>query len=337
MIYWVYFAILSVFIVLAGANLSKYGDVIAEKTGLGRAWIGLILLATITSLPELITGISSVAIVDVPNIALGDIMGACVFNLGLLALLDVLNGKQPLFHGVDRGHLLISGFGILIMSIAVVSILLGEYIPSLGHIGMYTPLIIITYFIGIKSAYEYERKAIEKAVVKAAEQLKYKEIPLKRALVLFGISAAVIIVAATFLPFVATHLAEMTGLGDTFMGTVFVAMVTTLPELVVSVTAIWIGAPDMAIANMLGSNMFNVLTLAVDDIFYTKGPLFLDIASSHAVTGLIAIIMTAVVIIGITFAPEKKSYLGVFSGSTILLAVLWILCIIVLYITNVGV
>jgi cation:H+ antiporter len=69
----------------AGVRLSYYGDIIAEKSGLSRGWVGLILLATATSQPELVTGLSSVTVARVPDIAVGDIMGSCVFNL-LLAV-----------------------------------------------------------------------------------------------------------------------------------------------------------------------------------------------------------------------------------------------------------
>jgi len=77
---WFEFIVCSGVIVFCGTLLAKYGDIIAEKTGMGRAWIGLILMASVTSLPELITGISSVTIANTPDIALGDIMGSCVFK-----------------------------------------------------------------------------------------------------------------------------------------------------------------------------------------------------------------------------------------------------------------
>lgn len=70
----------------AGVRLSYYGDIIAEKSGLSRGWVGLILLATATSQPELVTGLFSVTVARVPDIAVGDIMGSCVFNLLLLAV-----------------------------------------------------------------------------------------------------------------------------------------------------------------------------------------------------------------------------------------------------------
>jgi len=84
---WAGFIICTAAIVYSGIKLSKYGDVIAEKTGLGRAWIGLVLMASVTSLPELVTGISSVTFAGVPDIAVGDVLGSCVFNMLIIALL----------------------------------------------------------------------------------------------------------------------------------------------------------------------------------------------------------------------------------------------------------
>jgi cation:H+ antiporter len=77
---WLQFLACTAVIVFAGTRLTEYSDVIAEKTGLGRTWIGVVLMASVTSLPELMTGISSVVIFDLPNIAAGDVLGSCMFN-----------------------------------------------------------------------------------------------------------------------------------------------------------------------------------------------------------------------------------------------------------------
>lgn len=96
------FAVLSLMIGTSGYFLSLYGDVIAEKTGLGGTWIGFAMLATVTSLPELVTGVSSVTYVGVPNIALGDALGSCVFNLLLIVLLDFLHRELLSTPGLVR-------------------------------------------------------------------------------------------------------------------------------------------------------------------------------------------------------------------------------------------
>src|SRR3990172_12727625 len=123
LIIWLEFIFCSAVIVFCGVRLSRYGDIIAEKTGLGRAWIGLILMASVTSLPELITGISSVAIIGAPNIALGDVMGSCVFNLAIIALMDIFHGSDPIFHKAEHGHILSAGFGVVLIALASISIL----------------------------------------------------------------------------------------------------------------------------------------------------------------------------------------------------------------------
>ena len=303
---WFEFALCSAAIVFCGFNLSRYGDVLAEKTGLGRAWIGLVLMASVTSLPELITGVSSVALARAPDLALGDVMGSCVFNLAILSLMDMLHGPQPIFSKIEHGHILSAGFGVIMIGFSSVCILGGGLIPSLGGIGLYTPALLVIYGIGIRSVFLFEKKQIAKFVDEMARVVRYKQITGREAAIKYSLNAAVIVGAATWLPFIGARLATATGLGQTFFGAVFVAMTTSLPELVVSLAALRIGAADMAIANLFGSNMFNIFILAIDDIFYTRGPLLAEVSSTHAVTAFMGILMTGIAIVSLTFRLEKK-------------------------------
>lgn len=318
---WFELIVVSAVIVFSGIKLSKYGDVIAEKSGLGRAWIGLILMASVTSLPELITGISSVAIVGAPDIALGDIMGSCVFNLAIIALMDIFHGRDPIFHKAEHGHILSAGFGVILIGLASISILSNQNFPSFFHVGIYTPLIILIYGIGIRGIYYFEKRRIADFVGDLTEATQYDYITAKEAGIKYAINALVIIAAATWLPFIGDRLAEETGLGRSFIGTVFIAMTTSLPELVVSISALRIGATDMAIANLFGSNMFDILILAIDDIFYTKGPILADVSANHAVTGFMAALMTGITIVSLTYRLEKKAFLRLgWDAAAILLA-----------------
>src|SRR5688572_2783599 len=121
MFLWLQFAACAGVILISGTYLSKYGDIIAEKTGLGRTWIGVVLMASVTSLPELITGISSVAVYDLPDIAAGNILGACMLNLVMIPVLDALGGSAPISSRVHQGHVLTAGFGILLLGIVTLS------------------------------------------------------------------------------------------------------------------------------------------------------------------------------------------------------------------------
>lgn len=104
-------------IAIAGPLLVRYGGAIARLTGLSRSWIGLALLATATSLPELFTGISAVTLADAPNIAVGDALGSCIFNLAMLVALDALTPDPPIYRRIDQGHILTAGFGVFMVGI----------------------------------------------------------------------------------------------------------------------------------------------------------------------------------------------------------------------------
>lgn len=306
---WLLFILCSAVIVYCGTNLSRYGDILAEKTGLGRAWIGLVLMASVTSLPELITGISSVALAGAPDIALGDVLGSCVFNLALIALMDMLHGPTPIFARADQGHILSAGFGLILIGMAVLSIFVGGIMPALGSVGLYTPALVAVYAIGIRGVFLFEKKRIAKFVDRMAEAVRYREVATRDAALGYLLNAVVIVAAAAWLPFLGDRLAASTGLGRTFFGAVFIAMTTSLPEMVVSIAALRIGAADMAVANLFGSNMFNIFILAVDDVFYTKGPLLADVSPTHVVTGLAAVLMSGIAIVSLTFRLEKKTAL----------------------------
>ena len=303
---WIGFIICTSAIVYSGTRLSKYGDIIAEKTGLGKVWIGVILMASVTSLPELVTGIGSVTYGGVPDIAVGDVLGSCVFNILIIALLDTVYPVTPISAKAHQGNILSAGFGILLLSIAASSIFLGKAAAPMGWIGPYTIVFIVVYIIAMRLVFFYERRQIASFIKEIGSQLRYEEISEKEAVTKFIINAAVVVVAAFFLPEIGAGLAESTGLGQTFVGNILIAISTSLPELVVSLTAIRIDAVDLAVGNLFGSNIFNILILAIDDIFFVKGPLFSFTSPNNVVPALSAIAMTIIAIIGLTYRAEKK-------------------------------
>jgi cation:H+ antiporter len=307
---WLAFVVCTSAIFYSGVKLSRYADIIAEKTGLGRLWIGVILLAFITSLPEFVTGLSSVIIFKTPDIAVGDIFGSCVFNMLILALLDIFERSSPVSSRVHQRHTLSAGFGILLLSAVVVNIFVSGYkikaFDALGWIGFYTPLIIILYFVAMRLIFSYEKRSIAAFVKEKAEELRYKEVSTKTVYIGFSFNALIIVGAALALPEIGKSIAEITGLGQTFVGNVFIAIATSLPEVVVSITALKIGAGDMAIGNLFGSNIFNILILAVDDLFFVEGPLFSFISPIHIVCAVSAIVMMTIALIGLTYRAGKK-------------------------------
>jgi cation:H+ antiporter len=145
----------------------------------------------------------------------------------------------------------------------------------------------------------------------------------------YAFFASIIIGAALFLPHFAEKIAQATGLGSSFVGTLFLAASTSLPEIAVSIAAVKMGSVDLAVGNLLGSNLFNVFILFLDDVFYTKGHLLKDASPSHLISVFSVVIMSAVVIIGLTYHAKNKRYL--LAWDTLLILIIYIINIGLLY------
>ena len=315
------FTVCAALIARAGYLLSRSADALAEAHGWGRGWVGLALLATVTSLPELASGISAVAWVQAPNLAVGNALGACVVNLLFLVVVDALQRKQPMYREASATHLMSAGFGVVMLGFVALGLVTGQRVPAVLHVGLYSPLLLALYFLALKAVHGHERTAMAAAhsAQAAAEAPAAADGPagaeaaagpkpdVRREWRRFGLSAAVVLVAGSWLPGLADGLAQALDLSRSFVGTVFMALVTTLPEMAVTLGALRLGALDMALGNLLGSNLFNVTILAVDDACYVRGPLLADAAPAHAVTAVTALVMTGLVIIGLVMRPQGRA------------------------------
>lgn len=327
LIYGIGFLLCSLLIFYCGQKLSYYGDRIAELTGLGRAWIGLVLMASVTSLPELFVGISSSAIVQSADLAVGDVLGSCVFNLAILSFLDVLTRPSPLLGTASKNHILAATLGICLLSMVGVGLHLQYDTELLGWAGIIS--VIFVYLISVRLLYMYERQQIEEVVLPKTEPHPTNKLALKKAVLNYVGNAIIVIGAALFLPGFADHIANETGLGTTFIGTLLLAASTSLPEVAVSLAAVRMGAIDLSIGNLLGSNIFNILILSIDDIFYTKGNLLEDASDNNVISVFSVIIMSAIAIIGLTFHSKRKKFF--LAADTFVILLIYIFNMIMLY------
>ena len=304
---WLQYLVCLAIILFAGTRLARYGDAIAEKTGLGGLWVGLILLAAITSVPELVTSISSVALVGIPDLAMGTLLGSCLFNLTLIALLDFLYRKGPILSQVRRRHIASAAAGIVLISVAGGTILWGEALAvvKLAWIGVPSIVILILYLVAVRQLFRFERRH---PTPPESSKPRYADIPLKKVYFRFTLAALAVIGAGIWVSFVGDDIAVATGWGTSFVGSLFLAISTSMPELVVTIAALRLGATDMAVADILGSNMFNIAIIFAADLFYTGGSVLSSVSNSHLIIAAMTVTASLLVIIGLRFRRQRKLF-----------------------------
>ncbi len=301
---WIQFFLCAVLIVFAGSKLTRNAAIISENTGIGSAWIGALLLPLATSLPELVTTLSAVAL-DSPDLALGNILGSCLFNLALLAVIDISSGKGPLTSIISSGHIITASLSIIAICLVALALLGFIYVP-IGWVGLETLLIALVYIMGSRFIFRYDQR---NPVLAAGSKEIYRDgdrVSTKKALTNFALAAGLIIITGVLITSAADRIAITTGLGHTLIGSILLAISTSLPETVTTLSAVRLGYVDMAVANVFGANFMNMLVVFIADIFYRQGPLLHAASGSHLVSAIMVIIISTIVIFSLTYKSEKQ-------------------------------
>jgi cation:H+ antiporter len=297
---WVEFIISAAILVFAAMKLAEYGDVIAIRTRLGGMFIGTLLLAGATSLPEFLTSINSIQ-QGVVDLAAGNFFGSNMFNMLMLAAIDMAYWRRRILRKVAMNHAVNGSMACMMITLTVFFIMAN--IPvKIGWVGLDSLIIIAAYFIAIHLI--RKQNNIEDG---EPTEIDEKSTPsLLKGLIGFAVATLVLILVSPLLVKSSKSIAEMTGLGTGFFGTAVVAIITSLPELITTISAVRIGAYDMAVGNLFGSNMFNMFALGITDIFDTQGRFLASIDSTFILAGLVGLLLTMMGLIGNIARLERK-------------------------------
>lgn len=275
----------SVLVVSSARFLVAAGDVIAIKTGWGHVWVGALLLAGATSLPELVAT-STAAYLGNPGMAGGNVFGSNMLNMTILTLaLGLLGGGlvlQKIRPQQQRVAFFATFLSIVALALAALKLDVKWWIVSPGAL-----IILAVYIAGSWRLFKESAEAEEEDNDAATDR------SLLWGWTVFAISSAVILVATYFMTDSADAIAEATGIGKSFIGVLALAFVTSLPEVSTSIAALRQNAPDLAVSNLFGSNSFNILVLAVADFFYAEGSVFGGMDDGALLAGLFAILIMA--------------------------------------------
>lgn len=312
------YLILAVIVVYASIQASNQVDLLDKKTNIGGALIGGLLLAAITSLPELITSISSVFLLNgEADLAFGNVFGSNVFNLVILAVADIFFVKHLYLNKVSNVNNKSNMYVIFIYLIFITVFLTKNSIP-VTFVGFNFALVSIVILI----LYGFSIKMLADTEVEVSENDHVEEVKdsLSKILFTFALWAVILIIASVFITMVADDLAETYQLDTSFAGALFLGIATSLPEATAVFNLIRLRSYDIAISNIIGSNIFNFTIISFVDVLYHKQNLY-DLSDFESNVPLLFIgIINSLVLMYALLRKKTSSTLAYLAPSLIIIA-----------------
>ena len=270
-------------VVFCGTRLAVYGEALARLTGWGRLFVGGLLLALATSLPELSTNISAVRL-DPPNpgLAVGDVFGSNMLNMFVLSFVALAFGGKAFLQQVAarQGYLIVVAASITGAGILFGGLRMGV---NVWEIGLSSFIIIVIFVAGMWWVYANRPRDNDRVSEEGPG------VSLKKAWVMFSLVSAGVVVSGFLLAWSADEISDVTGIASSTLGILLVALVTSMPESASTIAAARIGAMDLGVAGLYGSCAFNVAILFFADPFYRGGILVNQMEPAHFVAGGVAI------------------------------------------------
>lgn len=290
------FAVSASAVVGGGTTLARSGDAIATRTGLGGLFVGMLIMAAATSLPEILTD-AAAAVAGSPDLAVGDLFGSSMANMAILALIDLVY-RRRVWPTIGLAHARVAAVAIGLTTFVLLSIL-SPFHPRIGWIGLESILMVVAYVVA--AAWVHRAPSGHPKAAPIADEIinpigwgTERPGSLRRDLLAFAAATAVILVAAPFVALSAQGIARETGIAESFIGVTLLALATSLPELVASISAVRLGAHDLAVGNLFGSNAFNMTIIIFVDAAYLPGPVLGAVSMAQLVPGIGAILLMAI-------------------------------------------
>lgn len=288
---------------LAGVRLAHCADAIAERTGIGREFLGLVLLGGVTSLPELAVAVTA-TLQGTPALTVNDVLGSAAINVVILALADAVVGRGALTSMQGSPGVMLQGvLGMLIMALTLGAVVAGDALVF--GVGAWCWIMLAAYLGSIRLLSKsnvhlaWTPSINHHDDVAATSQNDADQHSLRR-LAWRTITAGVAILVAGFLLAKAgAAIAEQTGLGASFFGAVFLAFSTSLPELSTVFAAVRLRRYEMAISDVFGTNLFNVTIIVLVDALHPGGPVLLEAGRTAGFSALLAMVLTAIYLVGL--------------------------------------
>lgn len=306
---------LAVVIVAVGVRLAGLADRLADATGWGEATVGAVVLGGSTSLSGIVASVAAAA-GGHPTMAISNAIGGIAVQTAFLAVADMFYPRTNLEHAAaSTTNLFQAALLIALLSLP----LLGAALPgglTLGWVSPVSVVLVAGYVLGVRAAGEVRLSPMwrPRSTAETKSDDEKAEAPgasTSRLLLGFALLAATTAAAGYALAAAALAVGGRTGLGETVIGGMMTAVITSLPELVTSVAAVRRGALNLAVGGIIGGNAFDTLFLAFSDLAYTgEGHFYAFFGQTHQMMTIITILMTAILLMGLVARPRGGGAIG---------------------------
>lgn len=331
----------------AGVRLERAADEISDRTGLGQAFTGVLLLATATSLPEVATTVTAIVFVGDPTLAVYNLLGGVAFQTLLLVGADLRQRRRgALTYFSPRFELLLQGLAlVLLLQLAIAGQAAGGR-PSVLSVSLWPVLIVLVHLTALYTTRRYHGAprwkpskeddlpagpGAEARQAPEPEPAPGRRRPIGHVWLAFAGASVLVLAGGWLAATTADVLAQRTGLGSAFLGATLLALATSLPELSTTLAASRGGRYPLAISNVFGSNSFDVSLLLLADVLYRKGPILADVHGPVVFVAAVGAAMTCLYVWGLVERQNRAVLrMGWDSAAALLLyaagmTVLWFL------------
>lgn len=334
-----WFAAGAVVVWFAGVRLSRGADAITDRTGLGQAFIGALLLGGTTSLPEVATTISASLIGDA-KIAVNNVLGGIAMQVAILALADWASGPRPLtLRNRTPGVILQGTLLSLVLAVTAIAIAVGD--TAVLGVGVWSTAILVLAVAGLFLIKEYDPRPQWKptsepiedeqeendAVSKMRERLR--SAPTRKIVIRLILASLAVLVGGFVVAQSGERIAEQTGLGSSFVGAILIAIATSLPEVSTSLEAVRLGARTMAISNIFGTNLFDAALIFFADVTYGGPPVLNEVGRFAEVGALLGLLCTMIYVAGLVEKRDRS--IGRLGIDSVLVVVVYFGGVVLLY------
>jgi cation:H+ antiporter len=334
------FGLASAVVWLAGDRLARCSQVIADRTRLGQAFIGTVLLGVTVSLPEMTLAAVAAGLGNA-ELAVNSLLGGIGITMVVLAITDLAVGEEPLSVDVQHPVVLLQGaFVIVMLTVAAGGITAGDRpLPGVGIAGAWTTalggLFVISLVLveRLQRYYPWRPDAVPEPQDGGAPMEEPRpadgdaedgeDSGLARVVWLTVLAAAAVVAGGSVLAFSADALAEQTGLGAGFVGLLFGGIATSLPELSTTVSAVRLKQYEMTFADAFGTNLSSVALLCLADIIYAGEPLLSQVGHFSTFAVLLGTALTAIYLAGLVARAKRGLWrMGIDSLTVLVVATL---------------